>query len=464
MRIPRRTSLTLLTSLFLLLGLLLLGPAAQATVTINKGFQFSVPGSTIQFTQYKDVSPSTAPNDAGDPPGKTYTRLVNVLEIPVPGASTVDIVMPKTSTPGTKLLSAMVPGEANSVGGINGDFGIGRPEHALAVDGTLWQTGARVNANFALAQNEQKGFVKRPNAGVNVLNNVGAQLFGVDLWNEGRPATGGQVAGFSPKSTDSKDSPASGQASCAARLIGPSGGPEWASQEKGVIFNYTVDQVRCVSATGTQLSENGKTMLYAKGKTGTGALAIKGLSAGQNIKIKWSLGFPGAIESIGGNPQILDNNTVTPEAINFECNQNVTVGCRNGRAVVGINQACAAGSVGCKVFLVVVDGRQSNWSAGYGLADMARFMRDTVGAYDALNLDGGGSVGMWIKREVIPGTDTSGMESDLCQAVGGDVNTGIGCFVNRPTKDGSTIQERAIESSIVLKDGPDTGEPNPTGP
>lgn len=461
MRTPRRRLTLVLASIATLIGLLPLGPPAQAAVTINKGFQFTTTlGGPIQFTQYKDVGPSTAPNDLDDPPGTNYTRLVNVLQIAVPGTPTVDVVMPQPSTPGTKLLSAIVPGETNSIAGINGDFGFGRPEHALAVDGTLWQTGARADANFALAQNEQKGYISRPTPNLSVLNGVGTQLFGVDRWNDGPPPSTAEVVGFSPKSTAPADSPQSGKASCAARLNGPSGGPVWGPQKKGVIFNYTVDKVKCVGKLGTQLTEGGKAMLYASGKTGVGALAIKGLTAGQAIQVKWALGFAGAVDSIGGDPQMLDNNVVTQTAIDYKCNQDVTVGCRNGRAVVGINQACTISAAGCKVFLAVVDGRQGGWSAGYGLADMATFMRDTVGAYDVLNLDGGGSVGMWLKRSVIPDS----MEPDLCQAVQGDLNTNVGCFVNRPTTNGTTIVERAIESSIVLKDGLDVGEPTPSGP
>ena len=52
------------------------------------------------------------------------------------------------------------------------------------------------------------------------------------------------------------------------------------------------------------------------------------------------------------------------------------------------------------LLLVTVDGRRPGWSAGMTLPEAARLMR-SLGARDALNLDGGGSSTMTVRGEVV---------------------------------------------------------------
>ena len=53
-----------------------------------------------------------------------------------------------------------------------------------------------------------------------------------------------------------------------------------------------------------------------------------------------------------------------------------------------------------KLLLVTVDGRRPGWSAGMTLPEAARLMR-SLGARDAVNLDGGGSTAMTVRGEVV---------------------------------------------------------------
>ena len=61
------------------------------------------------------------------------------------------------------------------------------------------------------------------------------------------------------------------------------------------------------------------------------------------------------------------------------------------------------------LFLVVVDGRQPGYSVGMSLAELAEFMRMRLAdfalarenAYQALNLDGGGSATMVVGEQVV---------------------------------------------------------------
>ncbi|MCM3716148.1 phosphodiester glycosidase family protein [Alkalihalobacillus oceani] len=60
---------------------------------------------------------------------------------------------------------------------------------------------------------------------------------------------------------------------------------------------------------------------------------------------------------------------------------------RHPRSAVGIS------GDGTKLFLVTIDGRQSGYSQGATLRELAEYMR-SLGAYQAINLDGGGSTTM----------------------------------------------------------------------
>lgn len=52
-----------------------------------------------------------------------------------------------------------------------------------------------------------------------------------------------------------------------------------------------------------------------------------------------------------------------------------------------------------KAFLVVIDGREMGAATGMSLVEGARFMAGTVGAWDAVNLDGGGSSELFVASE-----------------------------------------------------------------
>jgi hypothetical protein len=62
------------------------------------------------------------------------------------------------------------------------------------------------------------------------------------------------------------------------------------------------------------------------------------------------------------------------------------------RTAVGLNRN------GTQLIIIVVDGRQSNYSMGATVADLAQLM-DDAGAYSAMNMDGGGSSTLVIEGE-----------------------------------------------------------------
>jgi hypothetical protein len=70
------------------------------------------------------------------------------------------------------------------------------------------------------------------------------------------------------------------------------------------------------------------------------------------------------------------------------------VNSRHPRTAVGFNEDST------KLFLLVVDGRQPNLSVGMNLPEMAEYMR-SIGCYNAINLDGGGSSVMVVRNEIV---------------------------------------------------------------
>jgi hypothetical protein len=68
------------------------------------------------------------------------------------------------------------------------------------------------------------------------------------------------------------------------------------------------------------------------------------------------------------------------------------------------------------VLLVTVDGRQPGWSVGMTLPEAARLML-SLGARDALNLDGGGSSTMTVRGEVVNRPSDRGGERPVSDGV-----------------------------------------------
>ena len=66
--------------------------------------------------------------------------------------------------------------------------------------------------------------------------------------------------------------------------------------------------------------------------------------------------------------------------------------------------------------LVTVDGRRPGWSVGMTLPEAARLMR-SLGARDALNLDGGGSSTMTVRGEVVSRPSDRGGERPVSDGV-----------------------------------------------
>jgi hypothetical protein len=136
---------------------------------------------------------------------------------------------------------------------------------------------------------------------------------------------------------------------------------------------------------------------------------------GDPVRLRWSNGWGGVLDSIGGMPLLVrDGTAVAPTSCDsYFCE-------RNPRTGIGVT---AEGTI----LLVTVDGRRST-SVGMTLIGFARYMID-LGAVGAINLDGGGSTTMWV--------DGLGLVNDPADPRG----------------------ERPVGSSVLVLPGPDPGEP-----
>ncbi len=134
-------------------------------------------------------------------------------------------------------------------------------------------------------------------------------------------------------------------------------------------------------------------ILSAHGKKGD--FLKKNISVGDTLKILLELQpiKDRIVEAIGGVPQIVRNSRIK---INYQEENIPEIFCttKHPRTAVGYNRKKT------KLFMFVVDGRQSEYSVGMSLRELAKFMIDW-GVHDGINLDGGGSSTMYVRGELL---------------------------------------------------------------
>jgi phosphodiester glycosidase len=120
------------------------------------------------------------------------------------------------------------------------------------------------------------------------------------------------------------------------------------------------------------------------------------LEIGQRMKIY--LGTEPLIENnyslIGGLPRLVTDGERPESFIGSEGLTSERFVAENPRTAVGFSKDRT------KLFIAVVDGRQENISAGIPLTDLAEFLI-SMGCYQAVNLDGGGSSTMVVNNKVV---------------------------------------------------------------
>ncbi len=323
------------------------------------------------------------------------SRVVHVLTVDVSKPAEVDVVLAGDPMPGYDLPSRMVR-DAGAVAGVNGDFGVppGRPGHLMAIDGELVQTSVLgdVGRGFAVRSDETGAYIGRPRPRIVFRGPPAVGAIHVARWNEGAPRAG-EVAGYSRFGGTVSEPPTD---ACSVRLI-DAGDPVWAPDQRGIVRSHTVDAVRCGSAA---MELQGGTVLAARPGSG-GADQINLLSVGDAATLEWGVGWPGVLDVIGGSAVLLQDGIVAVQA----CTRYLCL--RHPRTAVGVTAEN-------KILMVVVDGRSFR-SGGATIVGLAKLMK-SLGAVDALNLDGGGSSTMVVGGKVV-NTPSDGHERAVTSAL-----------------------------------------------
>jgi hypothetical protein len=332
----------------------------------------------------------------------------HVLTIDLAAASSVDTVLANGALSGFETTTSMAR-RSGAVAAVNGDYGLsnGRPVHVFAHDGELGQTAQILGRALGLDATGTKvsmGF-PNPTSSLSVQTDTGTATIAVPRWNSG-PADGDNVAAFTPAGAGLETPPDfdcyAGLARTSARTVHPDGGVDTPLQVTGR---------RCGGSAA--LVPVGGVMLDGSAFHPSGDL-VSSLQPGAVGQLTQSMGFPGAVDVIGGNPMLVVNGVV----------QSADVDGSGGYFAPNPRTAVGA-TVDGKLVVVVVDGREYGYSAGMSLRRLAEFMGE-LGCRDAINLDGGGSSTMWVN----------------------------GRIANRP----SDPVERPVSSALVVLPGSDPGE------
>ena len=359
---------------------------------------------------------------------------VRVISLNVRAKATIDTVLAANSL-GRERVSSMAS-RARAIAAINGDFSrpTGRPIHTFARDGRLdltpvmnSGTGALYyGRNFAVDKPKKNVFMTHPwtRAWVWMPGNNGDASYRVDRLNDStyQKHAKRQIRAFTSVSR-SWELPPHGGCYVHLRPTGPPLASEAVHAPRvrgrllarvGIERRHVVTKRRC---NKPRVSPKGGIMLYSP-RGGVYADALRSLKVGRRVFFGWSLGWPNVLDTIGGNPTLIEDGVVQKQSIYGPSH---IVSSRHPRTAVAYNARSR------RVSLVTVDGRQSGYSHGMTLAELARFCRKRLRATDVLNLDGGGSTTMVTKGKIR----------------------------GRPS-DGS---ERAVSSALVVIRGRDPGEP-----
>ncbi len=312
--------------------------------------------------------------------------VVQVLEIPRKSPNTaIGVALGGRHVLGLEPLDRLAPGmtagNRKAIGGVNGDFYIlqqgpyqGDPIGLCVADGELLSTPIRRSAAVILENGEPgigcfrfKSILRRPDG----------ETVRIDGVNQQCPMNG--IALLTPSFNDSTRT----YENAVALLAGPLENP---LAPKGK-YTFSVREVRNVE---NPLAIPPKSVVIIG--HGAGRAFLEQIAPGERITCTLDIDpSPGNIRhAVGGGPRLLRDGNISIEAKEEGISESF-VTTRHPRTAFGFNRD--------RIFLVTVDGRQPGYSLGMNLPELADFML-SLGAREALNLDGGGSTTMWVGGSV----------------------------------------------------------------
>ena len=355
-----RSRLGALLTIALLLGCLVIAPPARGAPTGRPHVRVLAPG--VALTTYIDRRV----------PVRAYVLWID----PAQGAS-LGMALAHDRLGELERTSDMAKDHGALVA-VNGDLGStisGRPVHPFALDGDLVQTSPVLGAMFAMSRDGSLRIGRPTEQQLSITEVDSGETWPIASWNHGGP-TAGELTAHTAVGAAIE---APRAFTCSARLLpaGPS-----TSTDIGSTRTYSIDQSGCFSS---RLSPGDGVVVSAMPTTDE-ATFIRSLTAGESVRIDWSLGWAGVTDAIGGSTVLMqDGHIVLGSCTGAICS-------RNPRTSIGLT---ADG----RIVLVVVDGRQSS-SVGMSLPELANFFQ-RLGVESAMNLDGGGSSAMVIRGQVV---------------------------------------------------------------
>lgn len=310
---------------------------------------------------------------------------IRVLRVDASRELTLDTVLANDTIPGHETTSSMAE-RKGAIAAINGDYtllpsdpGAGRPVNLFATDGELVTSSLIWGRNFALSHDEQSAYIGHPAVSITALQHDSGELWRIRDWNE-HDTDGIGFSVYTPEGGTLFRPP---ENACSMRLAVP-GTFEWNADGSGVEQDLVVEAFRC---SPRRMARRGGIVVSAPVGSKQAAAMAASVVAGETISLTWSAGWPGVLDTIGGNPTLLEDGVITAE----DCDTSYFCD-RNPRTGVGVTGSG-------RILLVTVDGRREE-SVGMTPVEFAKLMR-YLGATWALNLDGGGSTAMWVDGRIV---------------------------------------------------------------
>ena len=351
-------------------------------------------------------------------PGVTLTVIrdysgphrIRVLTLDRTAGASIDTVLANDKLPKFETTSSMAQ-RLGALAAVNGDYARpdGRPVYTFAADGHLAQTPLMWGRNFAVSQDESATYIGHPEVIGAATEGDAGTTYPVARVNNGAPGPE-EVAAFTRQGGSVERAP---DGHCLAR-IQPTGPPRLIAE--GTPGTEIPGYVEVVECGGRGLRAQGGVVLVTP-QSSQYAPAISMLTVGEEVTFSWSMGWPGVLDTVGGNPTLIEAGQIVGKNVYGSG----AFFARNPRTGVGTTPDG-------RILLVAVDGRQPGYSVGMTLEEFANLFA-SLGADYALNLDGGGSTTMVVNGEI----------------------------KNRPS-DGT---ERPVSSALVIIPGTDPGEAFP---
>ncbi len=309
---------------------------------------------------------------------------IRVLEMDPASRLTLDVALGSGELPGHETVRSMAR-RYGAIAATNGDFtlrptdvGAGRPVNTFIEDGELHASPLIWGRNFSITADETTAQI-----GHSGLTNYLVQSTG-ERW---------RIQSVNPVRHSPEGftlyTPAGGQLfrpppdSCGVRLS-PASDYRWRSRLNGVGRDFTVGDVICREQ---RIARAGDYVMTTP-RTSFDAFTLQtSLTAGETVSFEWSMRRPGVLDTIGGNPDIVQDGRI----VNADCTGSYYCR-RHPRTGVGVKPDGT-------ILLVTVDGRRRS-SVGLTLGGFGRLFQ-YLGAESALNLDGGGATTMLVRDRVV---------------------------------------------------------------